>query len=109
MFPSNSFNQEPYNSDKIEKSYRGKLGAKWWISEKIEVNGENTHPIYVFLRQNSELQQKSKNEKSKALSLGQIPWNYAKFLVDGQGKVVAYYPPTTAPSKLIPDIARYCQ
>ena len=55
MFPTNSFKQEPYDSDKIEKTYRGKFGAKWWISEKLDVNGENTHPVYVFLRQNSEL------------------------------------------------------
>lgn len=39
MFPSNTFKQEPYNNEKIEKTYRGKLGAKWWISEMIDVNG----------------------------------------------------------------------
>lgn len=50
MFPSNSFNQEPLDSNGIEQTYRDVLGAKWWISEKISVNGKNTHPMYVFLR-----------------------------------------------------------
>ena len=50
MFPSNTFNQEPNDGNKIEEVYRGKLGAKFWISEKIEVNGPDTHPVFVFLR-----------------------------------------------------------
>lgn len=106
MFPSNSFNQEPYDSDKIEKSYRGKLGATWWISEKIDVNGPETHPVYVFLRQNSPLSKLKKNS-NKPGAVGQIPWNYTKFLVNSKGEVVHYYPPQTAPSKLIPDISKY--
>lgn len=55
MFPSNSFNQEPLKAQDIESSYRGKFGAKWWIGEKIDVNGQYTHPLYVYLRQNSQL------------------------------------------------------
>ena len=50
MFPTNTFNQEPNDGNKIEEVYRGKLGAKFWISEKIEVNGPDTHPVFVFLR-----------------------------------------------------------
>jgi len=81
MFPSNTFNQEPHDSDKIEKTYRGKLGAKFWISEKIEVNGADTHPVFVFLRQNSPLSNLKKNA-NKPGAVGQIPWNYTKFLVN---------------------------
>ena len=107
MFPSNSFKQEPSDSAKIEKVYREKLGAKWWISELIDVNGPDTHPLYQYLRFNSELN--PKRGSGKAQQCKQIPWNYAKFLVDSQGQVVAYYPPQTAPSKLAPQIAQYCQ
>jgi glutathione peroxidase len=48
---------------------------------KIEVNGPNAHPVYQFLRKNSELY----NEQEKVA--GEIPWNFTKFLVDTQGVV----------------------
>jgi len=81
MFPSNSFKQEPLLSEKIEKTYRGKLGAKWWISELIEVNGTSMHPLYQYLRYNSKLNANMGSGKTE--SCKQIPWNYTKFLVDG--------------------------
>ena len=46
---------------------------------KIEVNGENAHPIYQFLRMNSPLY----NAEEKKAS--EIPWNFAKFLVNEEG------------------------
>jgi glutathione peroxidase len=61
---------------------------------KIEVNGENTHPIYRHL-------------KSKALGvLGSegIKWNFTKFLVDAKGNVVARYASVTKPEKIAADI-----
>ena len=64
MFPSNTFKQEPNNSPNIEKVYREKLGAKWWISELIDVNGPNTHPLYQYLRFNSELNPKRGSGKA---------------------------------------------
>lgn len=55
MFPSNSFNQEPLDEQGIQKFSRDKWGAKFFISEKIDVNGPSTHPAYVYLRWNSDL------------------------------------------------------
>ena len=49
--------------------------------DKIEVNGKNTHPIYKFLRANSSL-----NVYKEKKLVKEIPWNFAKFLVSGDGK-----------------------
>ena len=51
------------------------------------MNGKNTHPVFIYLRNNSELY----DPKSKTSKL--IPFNFAKFLIDGSGKVVGYFPP----------------
>ena len=94
-FPSNQFgNQEPGTAEEINAFAREKYGAKFPIHAKIEVNGKNTHPIFNFLRSNSELL----NPVSGLVK--NIPWNFAKFLVDGEGKVIAYHPPTTDPLSL---------
>ena len=66
---------------------RSRFGVKFRLFEKIEVNGPNTHPVYQFLRNNSELF----NPKTKVATV--IPWNFAKFLVDKNGKVVKFYKP----------------
>lgn len=67
--------------------------------DKTHVNGDDTCEIYRWLRRNSELYEKS-TDQSKT-----IPWNYAKFLIDGQtGQVVNYAEPQTEPNALLPDI-----
>jgi len=67
---------------------------------KIEVNGPNAHPVYSYLRSNSELY----DEKTKLA--GEIPWNFAKFLVNGDGKVVKFWGPQTEPLDLVPEIEK---
>ena len=57
--------------------------------EKIEVNGEKTHPLFVYLRNNSSLYDAKTNKA------GVIPWNFAKFFVKSEGKVINFFPPTT--------------
>ena len=49
--------------------------------DKIDVNGKNTHPIYKFLRANSSL-----NVIKDKKIVKEIPWNFSKFLVSGDGK-----------------------
>lgn len=69
--------------------------------EKICVNGKTTHPVYNYLRSNSSLfDPKKKTSK-------EIPWNFAKFLVDGNGQVIKYYEPKTFPEDILPDIKNY--
>ena len=62
--------------------------------KKCEVNGPVTHEVYKYLRSNSHLY----NEKEKAAR--KIPWNFAKFLVSGQGKVLNYYEPKVTPNQI---------
>ena len=61
---------------------------------KIDVNGADAHPLYDFL----------KSEKSGLLGLEAIKWNFSKFLVDQEGRVVERYAPTTTPAALRGDI-----
>ena len=68
--------------------------------EKIEVNGVNCHPIYNYLRSNSKLYDDKKG------TAGEIPWNFAKFLVNAQGKVISYYEPRKFPDDIRSDIEK---
>jgi glutathione peroxidase len=65
------------------------------IFSKIEVNGSGSHPLYKFL----------KNEKGGLLG-DAIKWNFTKFLVDKQGRVVERFAPQTTPEKISADIER---
>ena len=69
--------------------------------EKCEVNGKNTHDVWKYCRLNSSLYDKEK-KRSK-----EIPWNFAKFLLGSDGKMLKYYNPRIDPVKLIPDIQKY--
>lgn len=61
---------------------------------KSDVNGQNTNETYKFLRINSALYDK------KSGNVKQIPWNFAKFLVNEQGLVSSYHEPSVDPSSL---------
>ena len=75
---------------------RIKHNAKFFVSEKVDVNGKCTDPVYNFLRRNSSLHHGDQT--------GLIPWNFSKFLVDADGQVNRYYPPATDPFTIVPDI-----
>ncbi len=83
--------QEPGTEAEIKAFAQGKYGAEFPMFSKIEVNGENTHPVYAFLRLNSSLANKQKTEAKV------IQWNFAKFLVNSEGQVVSYHEPRTSP------------
>ena len=64
--------------------------------DKIKVNGNDAHPLYKYLK------------KQKGGFLGSsIKWNFSKFLVDKNGKVVDRFAPTTTPEKLEKDILKF--
>lgn len=95
-FPCNQFlGQEPETNDTVEQACRINHGVTFQLTEKIDVNGENTHPIFKFL----------KHEKGGFLT-DKIKWNFTKFLVDAEGKVVKRYAPTTKPEKIEKDIQK---
>ena len=83
-FPCNQFlNQAPGSDEEINQTCSLNYGTTFPRFAKIAVNGAETSPLYRYL----------KKEKSTLLG-GRIEWNFTKFLVDRQGKVVARFEPT---------------
>ena len=87
-YPCNQFNnQEPGTNAEIKAYAHDTYGSTFPMFAKIDVNGENACPTYKFLRYHSSL------FNSETGMAGEIPWNFAKFLLDGDGHVVNYYDP----------------
>jgi glutathione peroxidase len=85
-FPSRDFFFQEFSLNSKIKSYvKDKFKVEFPILEISEVNGKRMHPVYKYLKTNSELN----CEKG----LKNIPWNFTKFLVDSDGKVIKYYKP----------------
>ncbi|KVH91866.1 Glutathione peroxidase [Cynara cardunculus var. scolymus] len=86
-FPSNQFNgQEPGSNEEIQEFVCTRFKAEYPVFGKVDVNGKTAEPLYNFLK------------SSKGGLLGDsIKWNFTKFLVDREGKVVDRYAPTTTP------------
>lgn len=95
-FPCNQFaNQDPGNNKEISEFCLLNYGVTFDMFEKIEVNGENAHPLYKFLK-----------EQKHGLLNKEIKWNFAKFLIDRDGNVVRRFAPTTVPGKIKADIEK---
>ncbi|KAL3506700.1 hypothetical protein ACH5RR_032082 [Cinchona calisaya] len=93
-FPCNQFAwQEPGTNDEIQETACTRFKAEFPIFEKIDVNGKNAAPLYKFL----------KSEKG-GLLVDAIKWNFTKFLVNKEGKVVERYAPRTSPLQIEKDI-----
>ena len=93
-FPCNQFGrQEPGTAAQIGEFCSSNYAVSFPMFDKIEVNGDNAHPLYQYLRR----------EKSGLLGSA-IKWNFTKFLVDRSGKVVGRFAPTTTPGQLTKDI-----
>ena len=91
-FPCNQFNGQENSCDlDIAEFVKTKYGVKFDMFTKIEVNGKNCHPLYRFLRRNSELFDPKTGESQE------IEWNFAKFILDRDGKVVSFKAPTEKP------------
>ena len=94
-FPCNQFGQQERECEqKIKKFTEDNYKVEFPIFSKIDVNGENTHDIYVNLKNQIETNDKLYN----------IKWNFAKFLVDSEGKVVKYFDPHIEPFKIENDV-----
>ncbi|MGY8562589.1 glutathione peroxidase [Paracidovorax citrulli] len=94
-FPCDQFGrQEPGKADEIRSFCSLTYEVDFPLSEKIEVNGANAHPLWSWL----------KAEKSGLLGLSGIKWNFSKFLVGRDGKVRERYAPTDKPESLRGDI-----
>ncbi|PKA49212.1 Putative glutathione peroxidase 7, chloroplastic [Apostasia shenzhenica] len=95
-FPCNQFGgQEPGSNPEIKQFACTRFKADFPIFDKVDVNGPNTAPVYQFLK------------ASAGGFLGDlIKWNFEKFLIDKNGKVVERYPPTTSPFQIEKDIKK---
>ena len=94
-FPCNQFlSQEPGTEEQIKEFCSLTYGVEFEMFSKIDVNGENTHPLYKLLKESSK----------GVLGTEAIKWNFTKFLVDKNGKVVKRYAPSTKPSEIENDI-----
>lgn len=86
--PCNQFGQqEPGSSEEIAEFCSATYGVTFPMTEKVDVNGEGRHEVYRTLVE-------TPNEKGEA---GDIAWNFEKFLLDGEGRVVARFSPTVVP------------
>ena len=94
-FPSNQFEQEPESNETMVKACLINFGVTFLISEKIDVNGKNTHPVFAYL----------KKELPGTLD-SRIKWNFTKFLVTSEGKPFKRYAPTVKPLKIEKDILK---
>lgn len=89
-FPCDQFaHQEPESNETIEEVCRINHGVTFQLTEKINVNGKNTHPIFKFLKR-----------EHTGLFGSRIKWNFTKFLIDRSGQPVKRFSPVTKPEKI---------
>ena len=106
-FPCNQFaNQAPGDADEIHEFCTLKFGTEFPQFAKIEVNGDNAEPLYAYLATEKPFAGFGKGLKNAALEKfanmnnktfgdkAYIKWNFTKFLVDREGKVIARFEPT---------------
>ncbi|XP_020280704.1 probable phospholipid hydroperoxide glutathione peroxidase [Pseudomyrmex gracilis] len=95
-FPSNQFaGQEPGTSEEIQNFVK-QYNVTFDMFEKIDVNGDNAHPLYKWLKTQKE-----------GLLTNDIKWNFTKFIVDKNGKVVERFAPTTTPFDMEDTLKKY--
>jgi glutathione peroxidase len=96
-FPCNQFGaQEKGTPDEIGAFCEKNYGVTFPLFAKVDVNGAHAHPLFREL----------KHAAPGLLGTEAIKWNFTKFLVDRNGKVVKRYAPATAPADILDDVAR---
>jgi glutathione peroxidase len=96
-FPCNQFGaQEPGSEQEIATFCQTNYDVTFPMFAKIDVNGDATAPLYRYL----------KHEKPGLLGTEAIKWNFTKFLVDRDGRVVARFAPNDTPEALEDDVAK---
>lgn len=92
--PCNQFaNQEPGDAGTIQGECLINYGVSFPITEKIEVNGKGTHPLFAYLK-----------KAAPGTLTNAVKWNFTKFLVGKDGQPIKRYAPTTKPEQLAADI-----
>lgn len=92
--PCNQFgNQEPETNDTVVQVCQMNFGVTFMLTEKIEVNGPGTHPLFAYLKTHS-----------RSMLGKDIKWNFTKFLVSRDGTVIRRFAPSKSPAALRPQI-----
>lgn len=90
-FPCNQFaNQDPGTTEEITEFCQLNYGVTFTIADKIDVNGANSHPLFKNLKKNAR----------GLLGSEKIKWNFTKFLVNREGKVIKRFGSTTKPEDM---------
>ena len=96
-FPCNQFlNQDPGSDAEISEFCELNYGVTFPMFAKIDVNGDNAHPLFRHLTAAA----------PGLLGSKAVKWNFTKFLVDRQGNVVSRYAPATKPEDMAADIEK---
>lgn len=96
-FPCNQFREQERGTEaEIGAFCEKNFGVTFPLFAKIDVNGPGAHPLFQYL----------KREKPGLLGTGLIKWNFTKFLVGTDGRVVKRYAPTTSPQSIADDIMK---
>jgi glutathione peroxidase len=96
-FPCNQFgHQEPGDAAEIAAFCEQNYGVRFQMFAKIDVNGAGAHPLYQWLKRSA----------PGVLGTGFIKWNFTKFLVGRDGKVVKRFGPRDTPQDIAPEIER---
>ncbi len=94
-FPCNQFaEQDPGSNEEILNFCQVNYGVSFPMFDKVDVNGKDAHPLFEYI----------KKEAPGALGLTAVKWNFTKFLVDRDGKVVQRFAPNSEPASIAPDI-----
>ncbi|SEO39123.1 glutathione peroxidase [Paenibacillus sp. OV219] len=95
-FPCNQFaNQEPVKDNEMAQACQLGFGVTFPLLGKIDVNGQDADPLYKYLKQ-----------KAPGFLGSRIKWNFTKFLVDSEGRVVKRFAPATKPMKIEAEIKK---
>jgi len=96
-FPCNQFKQQENRSDKEIKQFCDlHFNIKFPLFSKVDVNGDNAHPLFNYL----------KTQAPGLLGSTSIKWNFTKFLVNRKGYVIKRYAPSTKPENIEADIEK---
>ena len=95
-FPCNQFGgQEPVSGAEANQNCKINYGVTFPIHEKVDVKGENQHPLFRYL-----------TDAAKGMLSEKIKWNFTKFLVDRDGNVVSRFSPQKKPAQIEKDIEK---